>query len=123
MQLNWTSHLVAASSAGIITLAMTNPIWVVKTRLCLQYGLGDVQPASNSSSIVKYNGMIDAFKKITVNEGVRGLYKVPICRLLEKLLEKLLTNLEIHFFHILRDLFQEYGEYLTVQFNSWPTRN
>ena len=76
MQLNWTSHLVAASSAGIITLAMTNPIWVVKTRLCLQYGLGDVQPTSNSSSIVKYNGMIDAFKKITVNEGVRGLYKV-----------------------------------------------
>lgn len=75
MQLNWTAHLMAASSAGIMTLAMTSPIWVVKTRLCLQYGLGDPNTVSNSSSIVKYNGMMDAFKKIAVNEGIRGLYK------------------------------------------------
>jgi len=31
-QLSPGSHMLAASEAGILTLAMTNPIWVVKTR-------------------------------------------------------------------------------------------
>ena len=30
-------HMLAAAQSGVLTLAMTNPIWVVKTRLCLQY--------------------------------------------------------------------------------------
>lgn len=33
-----TLHMAAASSAGLITLVLTNPIYVVKTRLCLQFG-------------------------------------------------------------------------------------
>ena len=33
-----TMHMAAASSAGLITLVLTNPIFVVKTRLCLQFG-------------------------------------------------------------------------------------
>ena len=31
-------HMLAAAEAGIITLVLTNPIWVIKTRLCLQFG-------------------------------------------------------------------------------------
>ena len=33
-------HMMAAAEAGLVTLVLTNPIWVVKTRLCLQFGQG-----------------------------------------------------------------------------------
>lgn len=65
-----TMHMIAAAEAGILTLVMTNPIWVVKTRLCLQYG-HDIKSAET-----RYNGMIDALAKIYRQEGVRGLYRV-----------------------------------------------
>ncbi|XP_063911758.1 solute carrier family 25 member 32-like [Zophobas morio] len=60
-----TQHLVAASEAGVITLFITNPFWVVKTRLCLQFGAGQEQ----------YKGMIDALVKIFQQDGIRGYYK------------------------------------------------
>ncbi|XP_054265797.1 mitochondrial folate transporter/carrier-like isoform X1 [Macrosteles quadrilineatus] len=65
-----TMHMVAAAEAGVLTLAMTNPVWVVKTRLCLQYGR-EIDVSSNQ----QYYGMVDALKKIYKAEGVRGLYK------------------------------------------------
>lgn len=70
-----TLHMIAAAEAGILTLVMTNPIWVVKTRLCLQYSDAEsaLLPASK-----RYAGMIDALKKIYANEGIRGLYRVSI---------------------------------------------
>lgn len=63
--------MVAAAEAGVLTLMMTNPIWVVKTRLCLQYGR-DCDIPSN----YRYNGMVDALCKIYRLEGIRGLYRV-----------------------------------------------
>lgn len=54
---------------GILTLTLTNPIWVTKTRLVLQY---NVDPTTK-----QYKGMMDALVKIYRNEGVPGLYKVP----------------------------------------------
>ncbi|XP_020288831.1 mitochondrial folate transporter/carrier [Pseudomyrmex gracilis] len=63
-------HMLAAAKAGVLTVLVTNPIWVVKTRLCLQYA-GDVDLAESK----RYRGMIDALKKIYKNEGIRGLYK------------------------------------------------
>jgi len=96
-------HMLAAAEAGILTLAMTNPIWVVKTRLCLQYGneIGDKLEAAaagnkagskaaaegqqlpkpstttavQSRSAAGYKGMIDALVRIFKEEGFRGLYK------------------------------------------------
>jgi solute carrier family 25 folate transporter 32 len=60
-------HLLAASEAGVVTLFITNPLWVVKTRLVLQYGSG--------GSSQQYKGMIDALIKIYHQEGIRGYYK------------------------------------------------
>lgn len=65
-------HMIAAAEAGILTLVMTNPIWVVKTRLCLQYGRENELPQN------RYNGMCDALAKIYRVEGVRGLYRVSL---------------------------------------------
>lgn len=64
-------HMLAAAEAGVLTLLITNPIWVVKTRLCLQYG-SEVQLSNDKC----YKGMTDAFVKIYRTEGVRGLYRV-----------------------------------------------
>lgn len=62
-------HMVAAAEAGIVTLIMTNPIWVVKTRMCLQYSTVKLPDA------LRYTGMFDALGKIFRHEGIRGLYK------------------------------------------------
>jgi solute carrier family 25 folate transporter 32 len=72
-QLSPTMHMFAAGQAGVLTLAMTNPIWVVKTRLCLQYE--QVPTAAANASKTYYKGMMDAFYKIWSQEGMRGLYK------------------------------------------------
>ncbi|XP_014221573.1 mitochondrial folate transporter/carrier-like [Trichogramma pretiosum] len=68
--LDASMHTLCAVNAGVITLLMSNPIWVVKTRLCLQYSKGANLPESK-----RYTGMIDAIQKISKNEGIRGLYK------------------------------------------------
>ncbi|XP_014219617.1 mitochondrial folate transporter/carrier [Copidosoma floridanum] len=64
------SHMLAAANAGILTLLITNPIWVIKTRLCLQYA-----EEVHLSKTIKYFGMMDAFKKISQSEGIGAFYK------------------------------------------------
>lgn len=53
---------------GVLTLTLTNPIWVTKTRLVLQY---NADPSSK-----QYKGMVDALVKIYRHEGLPGLYRV-----------------------------------------------
>ncbi|XP_060516409.1 mitochondrial folate transporter/carrier [Cylas formicarius] len=67
-----TLHMLAAAEAGVLTLLVTNPIWVVKTRLCLQYGIRGNIPQDSATF---YNGMGDALVKIYKTEGLRGLYR------------------------------------------------
>ncbi|CAL1262629.1 unnamed protein product [Larinioides sclopetarius] len=64
------SHMLAAAEAGIITLFITNPIWVVKTRMCLQYSTATDLPPSKH-----YTGMLDALVKVYRHEGIPGMYK------------------------------------------------
>jgi solute carrier family 25 folate transporter 32 len=54
-------HLSASAQAGFLTSLLTNPIWVIKTRMCSQ---------SNT-----YTSVMHAFTKIYKYEGLRGLYK------------------------------------------------
>ncbi|KAK3541160.1 hypothetical protein QTP86_016242, partial [Hemibagrus guttatus] len=66
-ELSPMEHLVSAAEAGAMTLCLTNPIWVTKTRLVLQY--------STDPSQKMYRGMVDALVKIYRQEGVAGLYR------------------------------------------------
>ncbi|KAE8599435.1 hypothetical protein XENTR_v10017184 [Xenopus tropicalis] len=62
-------HLLSAAGAGALTLCFTNPIWVTKTRLVLQYDAGI------DSTKRQYRGMFHALGKIYRHEGIPGLYK------------------------------------------------
>ncbi|MXQ94460.1 hypothetical protein E5288_WYG022397 [Bos mutus] len=68
-RLEATEYLISAAEAGAMTLCITNPLWVTKTRLMLQYD--SVVNASQR----QYKGMFDTLVKIYKYEGVRGLYK------------------------------------------------
>ncbi|CAJ0567526.1 unnamed protein product, partial [Mesorhabditis spiculigera] len=59
---NFASGIVA----GSIVMCFTNPIWVAKTRLCLQY---------EKQATKQYSGMMDCIYKMYRNEGIAGLYR------------------------------------------------
>ncbi|GFN86876.1 mitochondrial folate transporter/carrier [Plakobranchus ocellatus] len=61
-------HMFIASLAGLATLTIANPIWVSKTRMCLQYGTGS--PAN-----AQFVGMWETLYGVYRLEGVRGLYR------------------------------------------------
>lgn len=63
--LSSSNYFIASSSAAAVTVLFTNPLWMIKTRLCMQV------PGSTSN----YTGLIDAFLRISREEGVRGLYR------------------------------------------------
>lgn len=60
-------HLISAAEAGALVCLITNPLWLVKTRLQLQGpGYGVHKP---------YAGFADALMTIVKGEGWRALYK------------------------------------------------
>ena len=65
-------HLGAAAFAGIVTGSVTNPIWVVKTRLQL---VSDHATAMQSTSKRSLVSSLDMIKQIAREEGIRGFYK------------------------------------------------
>jgi len=62
----------ASIEAGCIMVLVTNPVWLVKTRLQLQRGDG-LDPTKTGRR--PYTGMFDAFYRIVTEEGVRALYR------------------------------------------------
>jgi len=82
--LTWNENMLCACQSGVVTLGITNPIWVTKTRLCLQYErlrlkkLGQLPSSASSSSASAsslYSGMTNALAQIYRQEGVKGLYR------------------------------------------------
>lgn len=63
-------HFVLACSAGAVMVAITNPIWLIKTRMQLQ-----MKKTAERHNITPYKGMIDAARRITREEGYMALYK------------------------------------------------
>lgn len=59
------SYFLSSSAAAAITVLFTNPLWMVKTRLCMQV------PGRESN----YRGLFDALGRVSREEGVRGLYR------------------------------------------------
>lgn len=64
--------LCAAALAGITTSTVTNPIWLIKTRLQL-----DKNVAEKTGGIVtrQYKNSWDCIKQVVQKEGLRSLYK------------------------------------------------
>jgi solute carrier family 25 folate transporter 32 len=69
-QLNSVENFVLACAAGSVMVAITNPVWLVKTRMQLQ-----MKRASEKVHIRPYRSMIDAFRTIVREEGWLALYK------------------------------------------------
>ena len=67
-------HMAAASAAGAATLAVTNPLWVVKTRLQTQHLGAATLGAAPAAGGRLYSGTADALARIARTEGVAGLY-------------------------------------------------
>ncbi|CAG8750142.1 5107_t:CDS:2 [Cetraspora pellucida] len=59
----------AAIFAGITTSTLTNPIWLVKTRMQLQ------SSSLTSQRPIKYKNSLDCVIKVLREEGIPGLYK------------------------------------------------
>jgi len=64
------THLMAAVVAGATTCTMISPVWVIKTRLQLQYS-GVALEAGQK----QYSGSIHAIRMIYREEGMRGFFK------------------------------------------------
>lgn len=64
-RLNSGEFLFASASAGLVTQVLTNPLWVVKTRLI----------STGKETAGAYSGIMDGFRRIIREEGARGLYR------------------------------------------------
>jgi solute carrier family 25 folate transporter 32 len=61
-------NFVSAAAAGVISATLTNPIWLIKTRLQLQVsGSGD--------KAVRYRGIMHCARCIVAEEGAAGLFR------------------------------------------------
>ncbi|CAL5396612.1 unnamed protein product [Camellia sinensis] len=100
-QLTFGANMIAASGAGAATATATNPLWVVKTRLQSSIAYLNQNPIAGNwdgvhkrnsflvltrmqlagigtqgmrPGVVPYKGIFSALRRISHEEGIRGLY-------------------------------------------------
>lgn len=67
------NYTLDATIAGVSIIFVTNPLFLIKTRMCLQYSqINTAETVSNK--VIKYKNSWHAFKSILQKEGIRGLY-------------------------------------------------
>ena len=64
-------HMTSAAGAGAATVLVTNPLWVVKTRLQVQHSRA-LRGSMPTRAV--YAGTLDALRRVATEEGARGLY-------------------------------------------------
>ena len=67
VRLRAIDHLFAGVEAGAIMVFLTNPLWLIKTRLQIQ--------GQHCGKLKQYNGFNDSVATIIREEGILGLYK------------------------------------------------
>jgi solute carrier family 25 folate transporter 32 len=72
-KLSATQHLLAASESGAVTALMTNPIWVVKTRMFTAPVPSKIPAPGEPPN--PYRSLRSSLAHIYQTEGVRGLWK------------------------------------------------
>ena len=80
-ELDSSEYFLAANITGATICVVTNPIWVVKTRMQLQDTMGGASASSSSSCSssssrtgrVHYTSLWDGLYKLGKHEGVKGL--------------------------------------------------
>ncbi|KAF9921829.1 hypothetical protein FBU30_008109 [Linnemannia zychae] len=60
-----TQHMVASMLGGALTAAVTNPFWVIKTRMC----------TTKRTDPGAYRSLIGGLTSLVKTEGVQGLYR------------------------------------------------
>ncbi|KAI8074189.1 mitochondrial carrier domain-containing protein [Gongronella butleri] len=58
-------HMIASTEAGAATAIVTNPIWVIKTRMC----------ATTRATPGAYQGFLQGLGRLVSEEGLRGMYR------------------------------------------------
>ncbi|QPG72970.1 hypothetical protein FOA43_000274 [Brettanomyces nanus] len=81
------SYFMSAITSGAVSTTLTNPIWVVKTRMMLQMDNGktiydrlpmekiSLEKAGSKTLTQWYNGTFDAFGKMYREEGIGSFYR------------------------------------------------
>lgn len=72
-RLSPAAHLACAAVAGAAVCGVTNPLWVVKTRLQLQSS-GSGGGGGAATGGVPYRGLFHGLRSLLMEEGVRGCY-------------------------------------------------
>ena len=78
VQLGPMEHFAASCMAGACLVALTNPLWLIKTRLQLQNSRLQEQVEKSKSIKPPYKGLTHAAYTIVKEEGFLALYKGSI---------------------------------------------